>query len=202
VRVGHQITALVRSPSSLSAQDGLTIVQGTPLTKSDIDMALAATSDKPTAVIITLKPRAATENTPKASALMSESALNVLASMREHGIRKLVVMQAHGTGKSWPSLNFAIRALFTHKSELRAEHEEHDRVENIIREEAKNSELVFVLLRPVMLVAGEALPIKFFPEDGSGIGWLPKITRKSVAGALLDAAETSDHDGTAPVISN
>jgi nucleoside-diphosphate-sugar epimerase len=199
---GHNVTALLRSPSSITAQDNLTIVTGTPLNPADIEKAFAATSDTPDAVLVTLKARAGSSNTPKATTLMADSVTNAIASMRTHGIRKLVIMQAQGTGKSWPSVPFPIRAFFTHNSSMRADFEDHNQVEKVVRQEAVKGDLDFVLLRPVMLVGGEALPVKFFPEEGTGVGWLPKITRKSVAATIMDAAQSTDHDGSSPVIAN
>jgi hypothetical protein len=199
------VTALVRSATSLAPaqKDGLTMVTGTPLNRADIDAAFAATpEDAATAVVVTLKARAASKDGPKATTLMADSVTNALASMRQHAVRKLVVMQAQGTGASWPSLNFAIRVLFTHNEGFRADFDDHNQVEHIVRREAVAGQVDFVLLRPVMLVAGDSRPVQHLPEEGAGAGWLPRITRKSVAAALLDAAESSKLDGTAPVICN
>ncbi|KAL2045945.1 hypothetical protein ABVK25_011897 [Lepraria finkii] len=60
---GNTITALVRKPDSLKARADLTIVQGTPLEKADIEKAITATPhDLPSAIIITLNARRATDN--------------------------------------------------------------------------------------------------------------------------------------------
>jgi putative NADH-flavin reductase len=51
---GHTAVALVRTSGSLAPRPGLTIVTGSPLSKSNIRSALLATPLSPSAAIITL----------------------------------------------------------------------------------------------------------------------------------------------------
>ena len=51
---GHNVTALVRSPSSLTARSGLTIVQGTPMKRDDITKAFEASATPPDAALVAL----------------------------------------------------------------------------------------------------------------------------------------------------
>ena len=57
-------------------------------------------------------------------------------------------------------------------------------------------------MRPSRLVEGEAKEIKEYPEHGKGVPVMAAITRNSVAKFLVEAAEKSDWDNTAPVITN
>jgi len=67
---------------------------------------------------------------------------------------------------------------------------------------ARDSGLEFVMLRPAMLTDGEAKTVRFHGDDGRGVGFLPSITRKSVARAMVDAAESDEWVGESPVITN
>jgi environmental stress-induced protein Ves len=82
---------------------------------------------------------------------------------------------------------------------MRHSREDHDAA----YQELKNAkDITFVSLRPWLLTAGEAQEVKVYPDDGTGAGYMPKISRASVARFMIKAAETSEYDGRAPVLTN
>lgn len=215
---GHTITALVRDEVSLSPHDGLTIVRGTPLSQEAVDAAFSASNlsdDLPNAVIMTLKlrhdPPGGTKHkeTSEVVNLMTQSAQNVIESIHRHKngatSRKLVVMSSQGSGESWASLPMAVRAVFWTVPRMRRALADHDGVAALVRsaaERAGGKELRFTLVRPCLLTEGDGAEVRVHPDDGKGAGLMPRISRRSVAAFLVDAAESGKYDGMAPVITN
>ncbi|KAK0724075.1 NAD-dependent epimerase/dehydratase [Lasiosphaeris hirsuta] len=116
----HTAVALVRDPSSpkISPHPNLTIVVGSPLSKSDITKALsAAPSLTPSAAIITLNtvrasdsPFAAQISPPR---FMADSVANACEVLGAAGIHRTVVMSTAGVGDSWGNLPWASKAFMT-----------------------------------------------------------------------------------------
>jgi hypothetical protein len=204
--VGHKVTALVRDEASLSSfatDDGsLKIVKGQPQDHADMEKAFTAVpDDMPTVVIVTLN-SARTSDNPFAKpvsppTLMCDSHLATMESMKKHGVRKIVTLQALGVGDSFPNLFWLVRLLVRY-SNMSIGYKDHEKADDAIRKSGLN----YVLARPIRFIDGDSAPIKFFGDKGDGIGSFNKITRRSVACFLLDAAEKSDWDGQTPIISN
>jgi hypothetical protein len=128
---------------------------------------------------------------------MADSHTNLVSVMQEHGISKIVTMSAFGAGDSFPNLNFLMRLLIK-TSNLSYTFLDHD----LVDQEMKESGVQFVLARPVMLTDKEAKPVREHGNTGKDSGFMPSISRKSVAVFLVDAAEKNDWDKSTPVISN
>ncbi len=175
---------------------------GTPLKKEDVEEAFTAVpNDIPSAVIVALNstrtsdnPWAAVNSPPR---LMADSNTNLVAVMKDHGIKKIVTMSAFGAGDSFPNLNCLMR-LVIKKSNMMYTYEDHD----LVDQEIKQSGVEYVLVRPAMLKGEEALPLKFHGSTGKGSGFMPAVSRKSVAGFLVSAAENDTWDRSTLVISN
>ena len=75
-------------------------------------------------------------------------------------------------------------------------------MDTIVRAAAQNGAIDFVMLRPVMMADGEAEEVKDWGDDGKGAGFIPKITKKTVAKFMVEACEGSAFNGRSPVISN
>ncbi|KAL0941281.1 nad-dependent epimerase dehydratase [Colletotrichum truncatum] len=214
----HTVTALVRDPSSVVPQQqqqhpNLTLVRGTPLSPADVRKAMSTPPGAPPdAVIVALNIRRQSESpfaaihpdTPPT--LTHDAVSNVLQVLKEDhhhhspGPRKVVINSMQGSGVSNASLNLPFRVLFQHTS-MKYTVSDHDAVDALVR--GKEGEGVnWVLVRPPMLTEGESLPVKVYDDDGKGVRWLPRITRKSVATFMVDAAEKPDWDRRAPVITN
>ncbi|KAF4446024.1 hypothetical protein FALBO_17122 [Fusarium albosuccineum] len=204
---GHTVTALVRNPSTatLASHPSLTLIKGTPTSKADIVAALT-TTQPPQAIITTLS-QARTSDSPFAPLrpdttpdLLSASMRALLAAISEANLPtppKLVINSSQGVGSSWRSMNLPTKAIFSHGT-MALGLKDHDELDQIVR----NSGLPFVSPRPCMLKEGDVKPVKVWPEDGKGCPWMPMITRGSVGKWLVDAAESNEWDGTAPVITN
>ncbi len=207
LRHGHAVTALVRTPSSLAAQPGLTIVAGSPLSPSDIAAAFAATPSPVDAVIVTLR-LATTSSSPLAplvpgspAHLGADAVRNLLEAMARLGVGKIVLLSAQGTAGSFAALSPLHKALFRW-SNMRHQFADHDEVDKIVRAAAAGGSVDFVLVRPVMMVDGEAAEVKDHGDDGKDAGFMPKISRESVAAFIVGASESPDFHGRSPVISN
>ncbi len=85
---------------------------------------------------------------------------------------------------------------------MAAQFEDHDAVAEEVAGAGASAGLGYVLVRPAMLTEKEAAPVRVLLDDGAGAGFMPSVSRKSVAGFLLDAAEKEIWDGKAPVIIN
>lgn len=197
----------MRNATALEPRKGLAVVQGTPLNESDIKKALATGNSPVAAVLVTLNARrtsdspfAAPDHDKSPPSLMINSVCNALSAMRSASptVPKIVVMSSTGTGESMDNVNFLMRFVFTHTN-MRFSREDHDAVDQELK---KAQGIKFVEVRPWMLTDNEATDVKVFPDDGKGAGFMPKISRASVARFMVQAAETSDYDGRAPVITN
>lgn len=197
---GHTATALVRTPSSLTPQSGLTIVTGSPLSKDDIRRALSSTqsSPKPSAAIITLNtvrasdsPFAAQVSPPR---FLADSCANVCAVLEEHGIRRIVVMSTAGVGDSWAQLPLLSKA-FMGWTNVKYALEDHDLLDKEIRE----TKMDWTLVRAVRLVfddpkQGSTNTDTKIPEvttlssDGKGMRMSDSVAVASVARFLVKVA--------------
>ncbi|KAK1459740.1 hypothetical protein CMEL01_02739 [Colletotrichum melonis] len=209
----HTITALVRDPTttSLPSHKNLTLTKGSPLSLQNLLSAMQ-TPTPPDAIIITLNPRRLTDspfsaldpNTPPA--LLHDSVSNTLQAIKTLNLPrnpKLVINSMQGAGASSKSLIFPLRALFNHTN-MKHTLDDHNAVDALFRgnDDAAVKDVDWVLVRPPMLTEGESLPVKVYDDEGSGVCWMPKITRRSVAGFMVDAVEKDDWNRSAPVITN
>ncbi|KAI1352772.1 hypothetical protein F5Y01DRAFT_313436 [Xylaria sp. FL0043] len=200
---GHTVVALVRSPSSLATRPGLTTIQGTPMKREDITIAFQAFPTAPDAVLVALSLKRVSDSpfaaiSPDAPArIMEDSVANAISVMKEFGTKRIIILSQWGAGNSFSSMNLLFRALFTH-SNMKYGLAAH----NALDRETRQAGVDFVLARACVLADGEAAPVRLYPEDGKAIGFLPKITRASVAKFMVEACEKDDFVGKSPVISN
>ncbi|KAK4695296.1 hypothetical protein P7C71_g2431, partial [Lecanoromycetidae sp. Uapishka_2] len=202
----HTITALVRRPDALSAQDDLSIVTGTPLSQADIAKAFASapTSDPIKAVVSTLNTGRTSDNpwakTTAPDNLMATSARNAVAEMKKHNVKKIVLLGTVGVGSSRANSGWFFNWIVDH-SNLKITFDDHYEVQKLLEAEAeKDSALKWVDIRATGLSNGKKYPIKEFGNEGKGVGLF--ISRKSVAGLIIDAVEQDKWDGQTPVVSN
>ncbi|KAI0447489.1 NAD(P)-binding protein [Xylaria telfairii] len=202
---GHSVVALVRSPASfpLGAQPGLTLIEGTPMKREDLQRAFAASRKSPEAVLVALSLRRVSDspfaavdpsNPPR---IMEDSVANAISVMKEHDTKKLIIMSQWGAGNSFGSMNLLFRGMFSHtnmKHGLAAH--------NNLDKETRKTGVKFVFVRASVLAEGDAAPIKVYPDDGKGVNFLPKITRASVAKFMIEACEKDEFVGRSPVIAN
>ncbi|KAH8170208.1 NAD(P)H-binding domain-containing protein [Sarocladium implicatum] len=206
LRKGHSVTALVRSASSIQPRENLTVVTGSPLDPSSLTSAFSS-SGPIDAVIFTMASRRVSEspfaapdpvNSPPR--MMADSMKNVLVAMRDASPRatKIVAMSSVGTGESMENVNYLVRFMFSHTN-MKYSRQDHDEVDKELK---AAKDIVYVEARPWLLTDNEAAEVKVFPDNGLGAGFMPKISRASVASFLVDAAASSKYDGRSPVITN
>ncbi|KAK3715253.1 hypothetical protein LTR37_007220 [Vermiconidia calcicola] len=187
---GHTVTALVRKAPSMQARDGVTVVQGTPLSQPDIEKAFAATpKDTIRAVLVTLNASRETDSPFSKPVsppnLIRDSVRNVTAVMAKHSVKRIVIMSAFGVGSSYQQLPYVLRPVFR-CTNMSVQMKDHDDVDAEVR---KSEGLHWTLVRPAMLKEGAAAPARELGETGKGAGLLSGITRASVAEFMIKAVE-------------
>ncbi|EPE31044.1 NAD(P)-binding Rossmann-fold containing protein [Glarea lozoyensis ATCC 20868] len=185
----HTVTALVRNPSSLPGQTGLTIIEGTPLKESDILRAITS-SPAPIDVVITALNNPRKTGSPFAASVgpadfMENCVRNLVSVMKSQGIGRVVVLSAFGVGSSSENVIAPMRMILKH-SNVSVGHRDHARVEQLLRE-AKGLE--WTVVKPAMLTEGEGKGVREFGEVGAGIGWMPKVSMEGVASFMVECAE-------------
>lgn len=213
-------------PANHPNPSNLAIIPGSPLNKTDISTALSASPSPVDAVITTLNPRrasdspfAAVDPTDSPPRMMADSMVGVLAALEEDAeargrdgnrnsnrkkTAKVVALSALGAGSSAPHAHFLLRLLFRH-SNMRFTYEDHDAVEEeLMRQQrgAGGAAVPYVLVRPTRLVedGGEdGMPARVYDGNGT-VGVMETISRGAVARFLVDAAESDEWDGKAPII--
>ena len=202
----HTVTAIVRRPDAIAPQPNLSIITGTPLDKDVISKAFANAPqiDPIRAVISTLNTGRTSDNpwakTTSSPTLMADSVRNAVAVMKEHGVKKIVVLGTNGVGSSRARSAWLSNWVVDH-SNLKITFDDHYEVQKVLEEAAeKDREFKWVDVRATGLSNGEKKEVKEFGNEGKGVGWF--VSRKSVAGFMLDAVEGSRWDLQTPVISN
>ncbi|KAH6669846.1 hypothetical protein B0J14DRAFT_702894 [Halenospora varia] len=182
----HTITALVRKTPTAPAPSGVTYVEGSPMSLSSIEKATTESPKPIDAVFITLASSRETDSPfskPTSPVdLMAKTAENVLAVMKEHGIQRLVVLSAFGTGASKAQVFWPVRHLLW-KSSVGVGMKDHENVEALLR--GKGEGVKWTLVKPVMLSDGEMKEVKMLGEDGKGVGMMASCSRRSVAGFMV-----------------
>ena len=110
-------------------------------------------------------------------------------------------MQAHGVGDSFSELNFLMR-LVIRRSPMGVQFRDHSNTDKMVRAEAEDGTLQWVMVRPPMLKGETKLSVKEMGNTGKGAGFMPSCSRGSVAQFMVDAAESEKWDGLTPVIMN
>ncbi|MCY1041500.1 SDR family oxidoreductase [Corallococcus sp. bb12-1] len=175
---GHDVTAFARSPQKLVLEHPkLTRMKGDFHQRASVEEAVQGQD----AVIITASAtqlKAFKEN-PN---YFSQGTGLVIDAMKAHGVRKLSVLSALGTGDSRQLGNFLVRTLVVGFI-LKLPFEDHDRQEQLVR----GSGLDWVIARPGRLTDG---PARNQYVTKTAIEKVPfSISRADVADFLVKAVE-------------
>jgi putative NADH-flavin reductase len=176
---GHDVTAFARSPAGLALEHPrLARLKGDFHARDSVDGAVRGHD----AVIVTASAtslRGFKEN-PN---YFSQGTGYTIDAMKMHGVRRLVVLSALGTGESRQLMNFFVRTLVASLL-LRAPFEDHERQETLVKE----SGLDWVIARPGRLSSGPARK-KYVKR--TAIEPIPSsISRADVADFLVAAVES------------
>lgn len=179
---GHTAVALVRNPASLSAQPGLTVVTGSPLSRDDIKAAVTTSSTQTiSGAIVTLNTVRKTES-PFAAPLgpprlLADSSANVCAVLTEVGVKRIVIMSTAGVGDSWQNLPMLSRA-FMGWTNVKYALEDHA----LVDEEVRGTDMDWTLVRGTRLVFDETEG----NEGGSGQAEVETLGSAGVGMSMKD----------------
>lgn len=193
---GHEVTAFSRHAGQLQPfSSRVTLVSGDAMNPADVERAVAGKD----AVIVTLGISESAlrvrlfggANTP--INVRSAGTRNVIAAMRKHSVRRLVVQTSFGVGETRDKLPFIYRLMFQLllKPQI-ADTEQQER-------EVRASGLDWVIAQPVNLTDGEEREDPFASPDGEVHGM--KVSRKRVGHFLADAAQSAMYVGKSVTLS-
>lgn len=188
---GHDVTALVRNPDTLSAQDALTIIKGTPTNAADI----AAAEQNTDAILVALNnPRSS--DAPWSKPVTTEKILTKVAeNIIALGKKRVVFLSAAGVGDSFGTSPWFMRFMIK-RTNLSYAYADHNSVEQAFRA----SEASWTLVRAMGLSNNETEKALII-----GTATTPKpgmmIRRSTVARFMLDAVEHNSYVRETPVVS-
>ncbi|KAF2003194.1 NAD-dependent epimerase/dehydratase [Amniculicola lignicola CBS 123094] len=193
---GHTAVALVRTSSSLPSRPGLTVVNGSPLSKPDIKRALSATPSFTTsAAIITLNTVRKSESpfAPQVSPprFLADSCANVCEVLGKAGIHRIVVMSTAGVGDSWANLPWASR-VFMAWTNIKYALEDH----GLVDKEIRLTNMDWTLVRAVRLRFDDSTQkpidtkadVKMMGSGGVGMSMADSVKVSSVSKFLVKVA--------------
>ncbi|MDH3656223.1 MAG: SDR family oxidoreductase [Myxococcales bacterium] len=196
VKRGHRVTAFSRHAESLEIDsDRVTLRNGDATNPDDVDRAVAGHD----AVIVTL---GITENPIRvrlfgaagtSNDVRSAGTRNVIAAMRKHGVRRLVVQSTYGVGETRGSLRWVERLFFGLLLKPQIADTEVQELE------VRDSGVDWVLAQPVHLTDEDRDEMPFASADGQVREW--KISRKGVAEFLALAAQAPEYVGQSVALS-
>lgn len=157
-----QVTALVRDASKLAPQPNLRIVEGSPLSQSDLQAAMAGCDS-----VITALANSRTSDMPWAAQVsplwfMRDAMQATVSAMQATGLRRLVVMSTWGSAEDMPHTPWLFRFI-VRWSTLNHTFKDHTAKDEV----AKQSGLDWTLLRPVGFQKGEADGMRVVIQDSS-----------------------------------
>lgn len=173
-----EVMALVRKPASLEARPGLTIVQGTPESLSDVQRAIPGCD----AVLSFLSPRSGDNPFANniAPNLLTLAVTNAVTAMKTHAVRRIVYLSAWGVGESLGELP-AVAQWFVAHSNLKQIFADHANAEAML----EASELDWTSVRATIL-AGRGLTRTRLSEHGKPRP-SPLISRQTVGTFMIDS---------------
>jgi putative NADH-flavin reductase len=183
---GHHVTAFARSPHKLMLEhERLRKLQGDFHDRASVAAAVPGHD----ALIITAS--ATKLSGFKANPnYFSQGTGYAIEAMKAHGVRRLVVLSALGTGDSRRLFNFVMDKLVI-SFVLKAPYADHERQEALVRQ----SGLDWVIARPTRLTNGPAR--KRYVKQTAIVKVPGSISRADVADFLVEAAEVDTFIGKA-----
>lgn len=182
---GHVVTAFVRNTEEYEGPD-VRIVAGDATDQASVDWAMIGQD----AVIDTIGGK-----TPyRKTSLERSVAGTVVAAMKAHGAKRVIIVSAFGVGDSADQVSWFVEYVIV-PTWLRGSTEDKAASEEIVR----NSGIAFVIVRPASLTDAAALgKIKIF----HGHETAHTVTREDVAQFCVDQLTSDQHVGTAVTIAN
>jgi uncharacterized protein YbjT (DUF2867 family) len=183
---GHAVTAFARTPGKLDVtHPALTKLAGDFHDAASVRAAVAGHD----AVIITASPSSLGTIKDKPD-YFSRGTRYCIDAMKEHGVKRLIVLTAHGVGDSRPAASWFQRTFLIARL-LKGFFGDHEVQEQMTRE----SGLDFVIARPTRLTNGAAKGRSVRAIDPQGVP--SSITRADLAAYLVEACESTQWVGKA-----
>lgn len=182
---GHEVTAFARNPAAVTAKHpALKVIQGDALDADSVSRAVAGQDAVLFAIGI---------NRRSTMTVCADATRNIIAAMKEHGLRRLIVLSAYGASETKDTALYSkvLRSLIGKRVE------DKDRLEELLRA----SDLDWVLVRPPLLTngarrgryrAGFDIPVKLFSS----------VSRADVAEFMLRQLTDDTYLRQAPTITN
>jgi uncharacterized protein YbjT (DUF2867 family) len=185
---GHEVTALARrAGSALGGMPGVRAVDGDATVAADVaaavrgqDAVVVALGISESAVRVRLRGPAGTPLDVR-----SRGTATVLAAMRGHGVRRVVVQSSFGVGETRDRLPLSSRLVFALL--LKPQIADHEVQERLVR----GSGLDWTIVQPVYLTDGDEPATR--STDGSVEGM--KVSRRAVGEVLARLATGTDDVG-------
>jgi uncharacterized protein YbjT (DUF2867 family) len=191
---GHEVTAFARGAgTALGGRAGVRAVDGDVQVAADVERAVRGQD----AVVVTL---GISEHPLRVRLLgsartaldvRSRGTRTVVAAMRTHGVRRLVVQSSYGVGETRARLPLSSRLVFALL--LRPQIADHERQEAVVRD----SGLDWVLAQPVYLTDGDEPAA--CSTDGTVEQW--RVSRRAVGAVLAEAATGATPGGSCLAVS-
>ena len=187
VAAGHQVTAFVRQAADYQAPANVRVVAGDATNRAAMEAAVLGQE----AVLDTIGGK-----TPyKATTLESSAAHTIIAAMRHHRVRRLVVTSMLGVGDSLANSSWYLRLLVA--TFLRGADKDKTAMENTV----EASDLDWVVLRPAILTDDPATGnVRVFAAETGDKAH--SITRADLAAFMVAQLTTDDHLHQAVAIAN
>jgi uncharacterized protein YbjT (DUF2867 family) len=178
---GHLVTAFSRTPAKLElTHPALTKIAGDFHDEASVQNAVAGHD----AVIICASPNKLSAIKEKPD-YFSRGTKYCIDAMKEHGVKRLVVLSAHGAGESKPEASWLQRTLLI-DGLLKGFFRDHDVQERLTQE----SGLDFVIARPMRLTNGKAKG-KYVRRTAGLVRMPTTISRADVADFMIEACEST-----------
>jgi putative NADH-flavin reductase len=184
---GHAVTAFVRDPARLAIEDeNLTFVTGDVFDPASVTQAVQGQD----AVVCAL----GVGSDLKKTTVRTTGTINIISSMQQNNVKRLLVVTAMGVGESWDDLSLFNKFFFaTLLKSSRADHETQEAA-------VKESGLDWTIIRPSGLTD---TPRTGVYEVGQNIPAITsKIARADVADLILKELEHDSLVGKAVTITN
>ena len=191
LKANHEVTALVRNPSTLQRKDPrLTIVRSEPTNAAALENVLAGQD----VVLSTLGAR-----TNKRTTLRADVARNLVTGMKMHGVRKLVWLDAAGVGSS---KEFVQRSSFFFGRIIMPLFLDHMYEDAAVADDLiEKSGCNWVIVRPMSFTNGAKTgDISVVTDMSLRVRLHLRMARADVAVFLVEQVVSDDYVGQMPVI--
>ncbi|MGL1890925.1 MAG: SDR family oxidoreductase [Spirochaetaceae bacterium] len=183
----HLVTAFIRNPDRMSIKhDNLTLITGDALNLENVSQGVIGQD----AVICTL----GSGKNLKQTKIRSKGTANIIDAMKQHKLKRLIVMTAMGVGESWNDLSLINKFFFAVL--MKSIRQDHELQETYVKE----SKLDWTIIRPSGLT--DSVPTGMYKVGERIKAKTSQISRADVAGLILNEINKNDNLHKAITITN